>query len=231
MLLAVGLLFAGTRRRIRSCYWSRSLNAVQGKTRVRRSGWSAGGNSAGWVGVRISYDCMVYALCTFAWCRQPSLRSYDTCIELCSCRAHWGISGQKYHETYLPPLGVFFVSRIPLSKYWGKMLWHLWIGRARHPGPSLNDLDIEVFNIGGFLTHGDYALEPDAGFLAVVEHRLIPSRVSNEWARLRKAGIWSVRSPANQDSGHVGHAGVGLICLSLHLLHLLLHHIFLRVGL
>ena len=112
-----------------------------------------------------------------------------------------------------PPFGVFFVSRTPLSKFWGKMLWHLWIGRARHPGPGPNDLDIEVFIVGGFLTHGDYALETDAGFLAVVEHRLIPARVRNEWARLRRAGIWSVWSPANQDSGHVGHAGVGLISL------------------
>ena len=105
------------------------------------------------------------------------------------------------------------MSRITLSRFWEKMLWHLWIGRARHPGPGPNDLDIEIFNVGRFLTHGDYALETDTGFLAVIEHRLIPARVRNEWARRRRTGIWSVWCPANQDSGHLGHAGVGLIRL------------------
>ena len=47
----------------------------------------------------------------------------------------------------------------------------------------------------------------------MVEHRLIAARVRNVWARLRRAGIWSVWSPANQDSSHVGHAGVGFISL------------------
>ena len=74
------------------------------------------------------------------------------------------------------------------------MLWHLWIGRARHPGPSLTNLDIEVFNIGGFLTHGDYALDTDASFLALVEHRLVPAGARSEGARLRRAGLASVWS-------------------------------------
>ena len=52
----------------------------------------------------------------------------------------------------------------------------MWIGRARHPGPCSNNLHVEVFNSGGFLTHGDYALETDADFLAVVDHRLGPAR-------------------------------------------------------
>ena len=226
LLLVARLLFAGTGRRVRSCFWARSLNAVQGKLRARRPGWSAGGISAGQVGDCILYGGMISALCMLAWCRLPSLHSYDTCMEPVSCRAHRGTSGQKYRETYLPPFGVFFVSRIFLSKFWDKMLWHLWIGRARHPGPGPNDLDIEVFNAGGFLTLGDYAFETDAGFLAVIEHRLIPARIRHEWARLRRAGIWSVWSPANQDFGHVGHAGVGLICLK-GCLPLFLH----RVGL
>ena len=63
------------------------------------------------------------------------------------------------------------------------------------------------------MTHGDYTLETDAGFLAVVEHRSVPARVRNAWAGLRRTGIWSVWAPANQESGRVGHAGVGLVCL------------------
>ena len=62
-----------------------------------------------------------------------------------------------------------------------------------------------------FLTHGDHALETDAGFL-VIEHWSVPAGVRNAWAGLRRTGIRSVWAPADQESGHVGHAG-GLVCL------------------
>ena len=57
----------------------------------------------------------------------------------------------------------------------------LHIGRARHPGPGPRDiipgqLSIEFINVGGWLTSGDLALDSCAQFLAVAEHRLIPSR-------------------------------------------------------
>ena len=52
------------------------------------------------------------------------------------------------------------------------MLWLLWVGRARHPGPFSGSMSVEVFNVGGWLTHGDLVLEADVDFLAVVEHRL-----------------------------------------------------------
>ena len=57
----------------------------------------------------------------------------------------------------------------------------LHIGRARHPGPGPCDiipgqLSIEFINVGGWLTFGDLALDSCAQFLAVAEHRLIPSR-------------------------------------------------------
>ena len=68
------------------------------------------------------------------------------------------------------------------------MLWLLWVGRARHPGPFSGSMSVEVFNVGGWLTHGDLALETGVDFLAVVEHRLVPARVRGEWARLR-AGV------------------------------------------
>ena len=88
-------------------------------------------------------------------------------------------------------------------------VWHLWIGRARHPGPDTASFAVEVFNVGGWLTHGDLALEAGVDFLAVVEHRLIPARVRSEWARLRSKGLASVWAPASQGTSHVGHAGVG----------------------
>ena len=93
------------------------------------------------------------------------------------------------------------------------MLWLLWVGRARHPGPFSGSMSVEVFNVGGWLTHGDLALETDVDFLAVVEHRLVPARVRGEWARLRARGASSVWSPASQESSHVGHGGVGVVSL------------------
>ena len=60
----------------------------------------------------------------------------------------------------------------------------MWIGRARHPGPFSGDMTIEVFNVGGWLTHGDMVLETRVDFLAVVEHRLVPARL-----RLGESGL------------------------------------------
>ena len=98
--------------------------------------------------------------------------------------------------------------------FWGLILWYLWIGRAKHPapGPSCH-LAIEVFNVGGWLTHGDLALEAKIDFLAVAEHRLIPAIVRSEWVRLKSKGVTSIWAPASQDSSHVGNAGVGVVSL------------------
>ena len=93
----------------------------------------------------------------------------------------------------------------------GKILRYLWIGRARHPGPPSNNLDVEVFNVGAFLTDGDYALDTDADVLAVLEHRLVRAR--SEGKRLLQAGARSVWAPASLEGGHVGHAGVGVVSL------------------
>ena len=98
----------------------------------------------------------------------------------------------------------------------GSGVWYsgiLWIGRARHPGPSSTSshLGIEVLNVGGWLTHGDLALDTSVDFLAVVEHRLIPAGVRSEWSRLKKKDLASIWSPASQASSHVG--SVGVICL------------------
>ena len=91
----------------------------------------------------------------------------------------------------------------------------LWIGRARHPGPSStpSHLGIEVLNVGGWLTHGDLALDTGVDFLAVVEHRLIPARVRSEWSRLKRKDLSSIWALASQDSSHVGNAGDGVVSL------------------
>ena len=79
--------------------------------------------------------------------------------------------------------------------------------------PGDGTIGVEVFNVGGWLTHGDIALETGVDFMAVVEHRLVPARVRSEWSRLRMKGIGSVWAPASQESSHVGHAGVGVVSL------------------
>ena len=101
-----------------------------------------------------------------------------------------------------------------MKRFWGKVLWLLWVGRAWHPGPiGGGALSLDALNIGGWLTHGDTALDTSADFLAVSEHRLIPARVRSEWAELRRKGIHSVWAPASQEGSHVGHAGVGVVSM------------------
>ena len=72
---------------------------------------------------------------------------------------------------------------------------------------------LNFFNVGGWLTHCDFALEAAVDFFAVVEHRLIPARVRSECNRLRRKGLASVWAPACQDSSHVGNAEVGVVSL------------------
>ena len=54
-----------------------------------------------------------------------------------------------------------------------------------------------------------------AQLLAVAEHRIIPSRARSICHQLRKAGYHSVWSPACQDQVAGGHAGVGVVIVSL----------------
>ena len=94
-----------------------------------------------------------------------------------------------------------------------------YIGRARHPGPgprvfTPGQLSVEFANVGGCLTSGDFPLDSCAQFLAVAEHRLIPSRARSVCHQLRRAGHHSVWAPACQDRIAGGHAGVGVLCHS-----------------
>ena len=63
------------------------------------------------------------------------------------------------------------------------------------------------------MTSGDLALDSFAQFLAVAEHRFIPSRAGSICHQLRKAGHHSVWAPACQDRIAGGHAGVGVVSL------------------
>ena len=63
----------------------------------------------------------------------------------------------------------------------------LHIGKAGHPGSGPRNivpgqLSTEFINVGGWLTSGDLALDSCAQFLAVAEHRLIPSRAKIYWS-------------------------------------------------
>ena len=93
------------------------------------------------------------------------------------------------------------------------------IGRARHPGLgprsfTPGQLSIEFVNVGGWLTSGDLALDSCARFLAIAEHRLIPSRARSVCRQLRRAGHHSVWAPACQDLVAGGHAAVGVVSLA-----------------
>ena len=110
--------------------------------------------------------------------RLLSLSGYDACLVIKPMRAPGGRDGRKC-KTSNSPLALFLVSLHSLWRYWGCLVWPLWIGRARHPGPG-SGLGVEVFNISGWLTNGDFALETEVDFLAVVEHRLVPARARSE---------------------------------------------------
>ena len=112
-------------------------------------------------------------------------------------------------------IGFFLFSRNSRERFWGSVLWYFWIERARHLGPTSlpRHVGVEFLNVGGWLTHGDFALEVGVDFLAVAERRLIPARVRSEWSRLRGKGLSSVWAPASQDSSHVSNAGVGVVSM------------------
>ena len=136
---------------------------------------------------------------------RPTLHSYDACTVYRVHRASRRDCRQKHGKTSFSPKKVFLFSRNSPKRFWGLILWYLWIGRVKNPGPgSPHPLAVVVLNVGGWLTHGDLAL-------AVTEHRLILARVRREWARLRCKGVASIWAPASQDSSHVGNAGVGIV--------------------
>ena len=53
----------------------------------------------------------------------------------CNKGALWRNCRLKESKTSFSPVFVFLYSRYSLKRWWGRVLWLLWIGRARHPGP------------------------------------------------------------------------------------------------
>ena len=90
--------------------------------RVKYPGWFS------WVGNWLP--------CKLAWWRSLNLFGYDACLVIKPSGAPWGRDGQKNYKTPNSPLALFLVSLHSLWRYWGCLAWHLWIGRARHPGPG-----------------------------------------------------------------------------------------------
>ena len=131
-------------------------------------------------------------------------------------REHLGeIAGKNKIRPLFLLFGFFCLVEILLNVSGVLIFWHFWAGRARHPGPPSqpHSVSLEFFNVGGWLTHGDLALDAGVDFLAVAEHRLIPARVRSEWSRLKGKGFSSIWAPASQESSHVGNAGVGVVSL------------------
>ena len=75
--------------------------------------------------------------------------------------------------------------------YWEGQASRAW-STVFHPG----QLSVEFVNVSGWLTHGDLALDSCAQFLAVAEHRLVPSWARSVCHQLRDAGHHSVWFPA-----------------------------------
>ena len=87
------------------------------------------------------------------------------------------------------------------------------MGRARHPGPGSGSVGIEVFNVGAWLTNGDFAVDTGVDFLCDTEHWLVSARARSEWKRLRDKSVSSIWSLASQEFSAVGNAGVGVVSL------------------
>ena len=66
-----------------------------------------------------------------------------------------------------------------------------WQGQETWAG--ISEFSVEVFNVEGWLSHGDFALEVDVDFMVVEEHRLIPAWVRSEWFRLRTKDLALLR--------------------------------------
>ena len=150
LLSAADLISPGPGWRVRVSRWARPLDGFCGRCPFRAIGRKLSGHGMlrFWNGARGS------VLGTLALNRLPSLQGNYTYLALNLCRAPWWYYGQKHSKTFFTPFGFFLVSHNPLMRFWGKMLWHLWIGRARHPEPGLNNLGIELLVCGGGLSVG-----------------------------------------------------------------------------
>ena len=174
LLFAAVLISSGPGWRV--CVWWRARPLAGFPALALQPSHFSGHGSKFSGGGKLEKQSGVYedVLGTLALVEMPSPLSCDTYLVLKTPQCTLGNKGQIHGETSFHPFGVFLVSHNPLVRFGKKMLWHLWIDAARHLGPSLNNLAFEVFNICGFLNRGGCALDTDASFLALLEHRLVP---------------------------------------------------------
>ena len=118
------------------------------------------------------------AVCWLPTCAQGSSAAVTRVVE---ARRFLGILGAPWSLVYMEALALLVkpscVYRTKGCPFWEQVLWHLWVGRARYPGPSNSHLAVEVFHVWRWRTRGDLVLEAQVDFVAVVEHGLIPARV------------------------------------------------------
>ena len=166
----------------------------------------------------MAYVCVLLSMLVAK--REPT-PSYRDAYSVDTLGGHYGEKRWQTHckTTYPTLVGRFFLVSKRSTFFFGRVIVCMFhIGSARHPGPCQlffppGQLSIEFVNVGGWLTYGDLALDSCAKFLAVAEHRSIPSRARSVCHQLRRAGHHSVWSFACQDQVAGGHAGVGVVSL------------------
>ena len=104
-------------------------------------------------------------------------------------RALWRNCRQNICETSFSPIRVILLSRDSSFRWCGQVLWHLWIVRARHPGPSTGQLAIEIFNVERWSRTVTWLLRFRLTLLLLLS---IAAWVRSEWARLRNQGFATV---------------------------------------
>ena len=79
---------------------------------------------------------------------QPSLHGYDACMVYWVHRAFRRVCRQKYRKTSFSQIFVLLFSQNSRVRFWELILWYLWVGRARHPGPPSHShhVGVEVLN-------------------------------------------------------------------------------------
>ena len=111
-----------------------------------------------------------------AFVRLPSLHGYCACMVFW-LREHSGeIAGKNCVRPLFLVLEFFCVVGHPLFGGEVYLSGSCGLVGARHPFPDTAIFVVEVFNVGGWLTHGHLVLGTEVDFLAVVEHRLIPAK-------------------------------------------------------
>ena len=180
---------------------------------------SRGGKLCSFFGRMVYFCCLL--LSTLAAKREPTPGHSDAYSAGTQKWALWEKHGQKKRQDHTFPLGQTCFSSQQKDHFLFLGGWLFGCSTLVGPGILVlvngfftpGQLSVEFVNVGGWLTCGDLALDSCAQFLAVAEHRLIPSRARSICHQLRKAGYQSVWSPACQDQVAGGHAGVGVVSL------------------